>query len=1494
MNKKQIFRKISKITAPLMEAVLIADLLTAPVVAGEPETNTTDSEITEMQSESGTTDTETSEMQSESDTTDTETSEMQSESDATDPKTSEIQSGSDDDSNTSDKSNSSDNNKFSKNRSASENSSTSKNNSASENSSTSKNNSASENSSTSENNSASENKSTSENSSASANTISSESGRLDLSFSISSNGVSVPGRLTAGNTYDIEMTGTLPEGYSVEYTPSDTGISLTDNEDGTVVISIPVSTKNSSLEIVIKAKDALGSVKYRGTIRRDVTIDDVAPSLGNLEIEGKESLSRIGNAISGRGGVTISVFVDDCVADKPSSGIDSVELIAYSQTGTRLSFEMTPDSGRYTAELNNVGSYTIKDIVATDNCGNIGKYSGLFGYSAITYPVKVTPSNGIGTSEKIDDRQLFAVGEGSEMGNYFISHAGVDDPWYSATAYENDTLTLTMAVKSDDLSLKSSDFYLKAREDESEDVIACDDIKSKLNYNNWSYFYQSWLNDSNTYTLTFYIDASVEACDEYDLYLDKYGVQTRVNAEDKPVLIRIDNDSPVIDNNIKVTAKGSSTVSYYLGVKYEDGIIYSSKDVDLTISANDALAEKSNHNGKYSSGIRGISYNVIDDDGDIILNAGGFFRNYYGETPRPFTVKLGVPSGGEGMLFIKNASVYDWAGNRTYINGRGGADPTCFILDNKAPTFEYKSVDGNPIPESAYSDSEEKALYFNHDVEGSILMKESYPDLSSIEVTAVNGFDKPAISSFPSYSPDDKKSEYSFNYTVSNEGDYLFDISGKDMCANQSSAARSPHVIVDKTAPDISVEYSTGGHEVTPEGKDKSYYGNSVKVTVKITDKHLDPAKIEASVDGTKYDGTSFSEEFSSGDFSYDASAAKWTASKTLDADGVYYVSAKATDRAGNESDRFKGSEFTVDRTSPEVSINFDNNSPTNEKYYKSARTATIRVKDYTFSENQTELVINSSDVAPALSAWSNEGMSHTMTVTFDHDGIYDLSFKTTDKAGNGSEEIRVASFVIDTTAPRISVVFDNKDAVNDSYYNSSRKATIVVDELSFDKNMVAVTTQAATGMKMNALPAVSAFASTQGGETHTASLSFESDGNYGFLINASDLAGNTAETYVSDIFTIDKTAPELSIEGVMNYSANNGTVAPVIKYSDDNISGSGVEISLKGANNGTVEPEFSDIFDAGKHVITFADFKHIKENDDLYSLVARVKDKAGNEVEKELVFSVNRFGSVYVIDEDTQAIVDGYYTNKPVEVSVTEINVDRLTLKEVSIDRNGDISVLKEGKDYSVESEGTDKSWKSFTYNISSENFRKDGRYSVMVYSEDRAGNKQDNRSEGKQVDFAVDTTAPSVVVSGLKNNGKYEEDGHEITIDVTDNMELVDLAVYSEEELLSSYSSEEIDDTIVIRIPAEDKPQDIYISASDAAGNITELKYDNIIVSADAGRIISMADSDKSMLSDGVDSGLLSKGISIRNVAIMIGSISLILVGMAVAVFFFIRKRK
>ena len=70
--------------------------------------------------------------------------------------------------------------------------------------------------------------------------------------------------------------------------------------------------------------------------------------------------------------------------------------------------------------------------------------------------------------------------------------------------------------------------------------------------------------------------------------------------------------------------------------------------------------------------------------------------------------------------------------------------------------------------------------------------------------------------------------------------------------------------------------------------------------------------------------------------------------------------------------------------------------------------------------------------------------------------------------------------------------------------------------------------------------------------------------------------------------------------------------------------------------------------------------------------------------------------------------------------------------------------------------------------------------------------------------------------------------------------------------------------------------------------------MKYDNIIVSADAGRIISMADSDKSLLSDGVDSGLLSKGISIRNVAIMIGSISLILVGMAVAVFFFIRKRK
>ena len=47
-------------------------------------------------------------------------------------------------------------------------------------------------------------------------------------------------------------------------------------------------------------------------------------------------------------------------------------------------------------------------------------------------------------------------------------------------------------------------------------------------------------------------------------------------------------------------------------------------------------------------------------------------------------------------------------------------------------------------------------------------------------------------------------------------------------------------------------------------------------------------------------------------------------------------------------------------------------------------------------------------------------------------------------------------------------------------------------------------------------------------------------------------------------------------------------------------------------------------------------DFSYTPETDDLYTLRATASDLAGNQSETSVTFSVNRFGSVYTLDEWT------------------------------------------------------------------------------------------------------------------------------------------------------------------------------------------------------------------------------------------------------------------
>ena len=110
----------------------------------------------------------------------------------------------------------------------------------------------------------------------------------------------------------------------------------------------------------------------------------------------------------------------------------------------------------------------------------------------------------------------------------------------------------------------------------------------------------------------------------------------------------------------------------------------------------------------------------------------------------------------------------------------------------------------------------------------------------------------------------------------------------------------------------------------------------------------------------------------------------------------------------------------------------------------------------------------------------------------------------------------------------------------------------------------------------------------------------------------------------------------------------------------------SGVEITLTGANNGDESVDGIRSSIPNGQSIKLEDFAHEKEVDDLYTMTAVVTDRAGNDTEQSVMFSVNRFGSVYVMSTDTQELLDKVYTNEEQDLVVTEINVDSLVLTQL------------------------------------------------------------------------------------------------------------------------------------------------------------------------------------------------------------------------------------
>lgn len=542
-------------------------------------------------------------------------------------------------------------------------------------------------------------------------------------------------------------------------------------------------------------------------------------------------------------------------------------------------------------------------------------------------------------------------------------------------------------------------------------------------------------------------------------------------------------------------------------------------------------------------------------------------------------------------------------------------------------------------------------------------------------------------------------------------------------------------------------------------------------------------------------------------------------------------LNVKITDNAGNTSE--KSVKLSIDKVKPTISVTYNNQTgdPDFNNYYSESRVATIVVKERNFnSDSANSILSNSVGQKGTVSAWKEnkdaanpDNTTYTATVTFDKDDRYLVSYQCSDRAGNTSDVITTPEFVIDTVNPEVSVTYNNTTSKN-GYYNVDRSVTISVKDVNFDAGRVYI----------NGINAQEYTISnwTRKDNVYQALLTISKDGKYSFDVSAKDKAGNTSNSIHTPEFTIDLEAPEIIIEGVKDKSSNKESVAPVISVSDTNIDKASIAIKLEGANRGKIEIE--DMYSVSEDGLNFKfkDIERLKENDDLYTLSVTASDLAGNKAENKITFSVNRFGSIYILGDKLKQINDKY-VKAAKGLDITEINVDELDVNNliITLAVNGVSSTLKEGTDYSVNLKLGNTDWKEYTYSFNDNLFTKDGSYILTLVSEDAAGNVNNSSDEDKEaeVKFGVDATAPIVSALNFEDNHYYGQNETQFMVAVKDNMILDSVSILVNGNQVAYAEDDEV---YTFNVEGSNRRQDIKVVAKDAAGNETILNVGGVLV--------------------------------------------------------------
>lgn len=517
---------------------------------------------------------------------------------------------------------------------------------------------------------------------------------------------------------------------------------------------------------------------------------------------------------------------------------------------------------------------------------------------------------------------------------------------------------------------------------------------------------------------------------------------------------------------------------------------------------------------------------------------------------------------------------------------------------------------------------------------------------------------------------------------------------------------------------------------------------------------------------------------------------------------GATTLWVKVVDNAGNEA--VQSIPFAVDATVPTMDVSY---SPavSNEGYYNQAVTATITAHDNYLSPESLALLGDNG----AIERQTNDGQgAWTYVVRFADNKTYTPSYTVTDAVGHSVQSNQANTFTVDTVAPVANVSWNVSTPSNGNYYRVQRVATITVVEENFDPSLIHVTTSGSMG------------GWSSNGNVHTLNVSF-GEGTHTLSVSGADKAGNTFAEQSTPEFIVDTTAPQLTITGLSQGTAYYKDLSATLAYSDTNADINTVTASIVGKKGTHFDLPLR--WNGSTTALPLDVIPDDAQYDDLYTLLVKGTDLAGNETTQRIEFIVNRYGSTLDVSS-----VDyrGKYLKEAEDVNLVEQSVEKLNLDDIEIRVSLDGESQKfDPANLTTSAEESDGS-NTYHYNISKNAFPSEGTYVVQVTSKSAGGRENVSRLSYA---FVIDSTKPDVSVSQISSGSSHRTVRQPFTV-LTRDMTKTEVTAFVNDKPLTLLHRE--DGSFEGELTQSTDNQTVVIKAVDQAGNETVQTISDVYV--------------------------------------------------------------